>query len=169
MSYSFNAVRDALLRGIWENPGDEGRIAVFADWLEEHDRPRPVALGRCPNWLRLAWLRIRRAARRGGTGQVAGLGFRPQTVVTGWQVMLDIQRNGEGLGFRPSLFDHHGTATVAGIPNCLVLEPYVPFAEAARAFLRLGPIVGGIPAASRKGSWNESVARIILFPPLLTE
>src|SRR5579871_163689 len=34
----------ALLRGIVDHPGDDGRFLILADWLEEHDDQRRAEL-----------------------------------------------------------------------------------------------------------------------------
>jgi uncharacterized protein (TIGR02996 family) len=34
----------ALLQGIVDNPGDDGRFGILADWLDEHDDPRRAEL-----------------------------------------------------------------------------------------------------------------------------
>jgi uncharacterized protein (TIGR02996 family) len=43
-TWSERLVLDHLLQGIVEDPRDDSRWAVLADWLEEHDDPRQAKL-----------------------------------------------------------------------------------------------------------------------------
>ena len=45
--------RQSFVDGIYENPGDEGRRLIFADWLEEHGEPKNAAVLRMPGNLML--------------------------------------------------------------------------------------------------------------------
>jgi uncharacterized protein (TIGR02996 family) len=167
--------RDDLLRAIHNAPSDEDGIRVFSDWLEEFDQPTEVRLGVCPRWFRAAWLRATRSGRpqwprrQPPDPRLAGLSFSRTGHLRGWDVLVELEENAAALGFDRSLLDHHGTGTVAGIEDCLVLEPYAEFDTVVGAFTPLAPLVGGIPVASRQAAWNKDCVRLALLPPLKGE
>lgn len=168
--------RDDFLRAIAAAPCDLGPLCAFGDWLAEVEAPMPVRVEHLPDWLRRDWLTRTRTVRRGrrrrghdpalAADPAAGLKLRPTPTVTGWHVWQEIEANAEQFGLASRMIDHWGTATVAGVRDCLVMEPYATFEDAARAFLGLARFVGGVPAASPHGARNRSVVRAILFPPL---
>jgi uncharacterized protein (TIGR02996 family) len=67
---------ELLLQGLVENPGDEARYLVLADWLEEHDNPRRAELLRLHRRLLAPSPLPERAVWQARVGELLGEGVR---------------------------------------------------------------------------------------------
>jgi hypothetical protein len=156
-----DAILSALLADAAARPADPLPLAVLADYLSEPERsPGPVRQGHCPDWLRHAWLKARRAEPSDPQGPRGGW----RGLAAGWAVLMDMD---EWLsGQRPSHYwrlDHHGSTVVGGLP-CFASEPYATLETAREQAKLLAGKAGCVGVGLGEGHWARGTVRVLLLP-----
>jgi hypothetical protein len=148
----------AILADIAAHPEDAVPALALADYLLEMG-PGEVRQGRCPEWLRRAWLRARKADAR--TRRDSWRNAR-----IGWGVLMDMEAWLAGQAERQGRYwqlDHHGSTLVGGL-ECFANEPYADL-ETARAQAQvLAAKAGCVGVGLAEGHWARGTVRVLLLP-----